>query len=109
MWDSNLNEQEPEPQVDTEDTLLVQSDPIEVEAPENKDSFLRDSGFGSRKKQLPPLENKPSTEEILNTIFPPKRMEFEGHYFVRPVSIQDANREDLKNLEGKLDIKLKER
>lgn len=94
-----------------EDTILVYTDPIEVEPPENKEAFLRESGLQHHKKKtyLPPLENKPSMDEILNTIFPPKRFEFEGRYFLKPVSTRDAQRDDLRELEHKLDHKLKER
>lgn len=100
---------QPDPEL-AEDTLLVYAEPVEVEPPENRESFLRESGFGTRRKtQLPPLDTKPSIRDILDAIFPARRSELEGHFFERHVSTQDALRDDLKDLENKLELKLRER
>lgn len=46
----------------------------------------RNSSVGKRKK-LPPLEGKAQVEDILNYIFPPKKVDIEGkqvEYYVSP-------------------------
>ena len=72
-----------------------------LESPSMRDSQLAlklndsqigtpESTFGStvgKMKKLPPLEGKAQVEDILNYIFPPKRVEVEGkqvEFFVSP-------------------------
>jgi hypothetical protein len=42
--------------------------------------------FEARKKSdLPSLDNKPTVEELLNVIFPPRILEIEGRTYQNPV------------------------
>jgi dynein light intermediate chain len=38
--------------------------------------------FGSKKSQLPPLDNKPKSEDILNAILPPREWSEQGKHFI---------------------------
>lgn len=61
-----------------DDNILRYGDPYEVEGTWD----MKESGLNQKRKpQLPPLDQKLSIEEILNTIFPPKRFEVDGHNF----------------------------
>lgn len=53
---------------------------------------------GKKKTQLPPLENKPSTDDILNAILPPREWEYEGKHYIQYVSHAPASRDDVANL-----------
>lgn len=55
------------------ETLVKYDDPIEV--PLVDEQVLPQKGISlamKKKTQLPPLENKPPVEDILNTILPPR-------------------------------------
>lgn len=59
--------------------------------------------FEARKKsELPSLEGKPSIEELLNVIFPPRVLEQEGRTFINPVCHEEASRKELDELEALL-------
>ena len=59
-----------------------------------------------RKKDLPPVEQKPGitqTEDILNSILPPREWTEDGQLWVQYVSSTPATRLDVINLQEKLD------
>merc|ERR1711971_104615 len=63
-------------------------------------------------KKLPPVEGKPQltqTEDILNSILPPREWTEEGQLWVQYVSNQPATRLDVMNLQEQLDLKLQQR
>jgi len=62
--------------------------------------------------RLPPVEAKPQlsqTEDILNSILPPREWSDDGQLWVQHVSSSPATRLDVINLQELLDQKLKER
>ena len=65
--------------------------------------------FGSKKSHLPPIDNKPSSEDILNAILPPREWIEAGKHYVQYVSHQPASRVDVARLREMLDQKLMER
>jgi dynein light intermediate chain, axonemal len=52
------------------------------------------------------MESKPSTEDILNAILPPRRWEQESRFYLQYVSHNPASREDVANLQKLLDERL---
>ena len=58
---------------------------------------------------LPPIDNKPSSEDILNAILPPREWIENGKNFIQYVSHQPASRVDVARLREMLDQKLMER
>ena len=64
---------------------------------------------GTKRNQLPPMENKPSNEDILNAILPPREWVEGGKHFIQYVSHQPASRVDVARLREMLDQKLMER
>lgn len=73
----------------------------------------KDKGKSPGKKgQLPPVEQKPGltqTEDILNSILPPREWTEEGQLWVQYVSSTPATRLDVINLQEKLDQLLQQR
>jgi len=65
--------------------------------------------LGNKKSQLPPMENKPSNEDILNAILPPREWVESGKHLIQYVSHQPASRVDVARLREMLDQKLMER
>ena len=65
--------------------------------------------IGSKKQQLPPMDTKPSSEDILNAILPPREWVESGKHFIQYVSHQPASRVDVARLREMLDQKLMER
>mmetsp|Transcript_31966 Transcript_31966/g.51630 ORF Transcript_31966/g.51630 Transcript_31966/m.51630 type:complete len:247 (+) Transcript_31966:120-860(+) len=64
------------------------------------------------KPQLPPVENKPTvtqTEDILNSILPPREWTEDGQLWIQYVSSTPATRLDVINLQEQLDQKLQQR
>ena len=64
------------------------------------------------KKQLPPVEAKPAvtqTEDILNSILPPREWTEDGQLWVQYVSSTPATRLDVINLQEQLDQRLLQR
>ena len=55
--------------------------PIEISGSSSQDQFNKKS-FGSKKSHLPPIDNKPSSEDILNAILPPREWVDTGKHFV---------------------------
>ncbi|KRX02805.1 hypothetical protein PPERSA_04008 [Pseudocohnilembus persalinus] len=85
------------------ESLVQYEPPIEVTA----DSDLVRQGIQGRKKaQLPPIESKPTTEDILNSILPPREWEHDGKHYIQYVSHSSASREDVANLQKLLDERL---
>lgn len=70
---------------------------------------MKSKTFGSKKAHLPPIEAKPSTEDILNSILPPKEWVENGKHYIKYVSHQPASRVDVARLRELLDEKLMER
>ena len=62
-----------------------------------------------KKAQLPPLETKPTTDNILDALLPPREWIENGIHFKQHVSHQPAKREDVLELKTALDQKLNER
>merc|ERR1711988_629037 len=63
-------------------------------------------------KKLPPVENKPQltqTEDILNSILPPREWTEDGQLWVQYVSSTPATRLDVINLQEHLDQRLQRR
>ena len=66
----------------------------------------------SLQKQLPPVEQKPGltqTEDILNSILPPREWTEDGQLWVQYVSSTPATRLDVINLQERLDQQLQQR
>jgi dynein light intermediate chain len=59
-------------------------------------------GSVRKKPLLPPLETKPTIEDILHGIFPPIYYQQDGRWYVKMVSTEEPSRERLKVLEGTL-------
>ncbi|GAX81377.1 hypothetical protein CEUSTIGMA_g8808.t1 [Chlamydomonas eustigma] len=79
-------------------------------------SASKDKGKGKgapgKKGTLPPVEQKPGltqTEDILNSILPPREWTEEGQLWVQYVSSTPATRLDVINLQEKLDQQLQQR
>jgi dynein light intermediate chain len=65
-----------------------------------------------RAGKLPPMDSKPAasqTEDILNSILPPREWNEEGQLWIQYVSPAPATRLDVISLQEQLDQKLKER
>ena len=71
--------------------------------------IYRRYSLGSKKQQLPPMDTKPSSEDILNAILPPREWVESGKHFIQYVSHQPASRVDVARLREMLDQKLMER
>ena len=72
----------------------------------------KDKGKVAKKQQLPPVEQKPGltqTEDILNSILPPREWTEDGQLWVQYVSSTPATRLDVINLQEQLDHKLQQR
>ena len=67
-------------------------------------------GFSTGKKsELPPMDSKPATKDILNSILPPQEWLEDSRLMVRYVSPSPASRVDVARLRELLDTKLMER
>eukprot|EP01016_Furgasonia_blochmanni_P006880 TRINITY_DN12760_c0_g1_i9.p5 TRINITY_DN12760_c0_g1~~TRINITY_DN12760_c0_g1_i9.p5 ORF type:complete len:143 (+),score=28.82 TRINITY_DN12760_c0_g1_i9:65-493(+) len=85
--------------------------PVELGSSTQERDFLspgKDASASKKKSSLPPFE-KQNIDEILNAMFPPKILEFNGKTYVQSVSTQDTSRKELLDLEEKLLKGLKER
>eukprot|EP00667_Euglena_gracilis_P022639 EG_transcript_25275 len=73
----------------------------------------KNKNIGKKKgAKLPPVENKPSvtqTEDILNSILPPREWDEEGQPWIQFVSSTPATRLDVINLQEQLDARLQQR
>ena len=89
------------------ESLIQYEEPIEIN--QNGDAGKSGAGTGGLKKKtvnLPPLETKPSTDDILNAILPPREWDQEGKHYIQYVSHNSASREDVANLQKLLDERL---
>merc|ERR1712060_178827 len=84
--------------------------PIEITGGvDPNDPFKKSFGSSKRKGTLPPMENKPKQEDILNAILPPREWVEQGKHYIQYVSHQPASRVDVARLREMLDQKLMER
>jgi dynein light intermediate chain len=89
---------------------LVQFEPPQEVTGDFSSSRKKPLGPAGRKKAtLPPMESKPSTEDILNAILPPREWAEGTKRFIQYVSKENASRTDVTNLKNALDQKLMER
>ena len=65
------------------ESLVQYENPIEVSGGQG-DPFKK--SFGSKKQQLPPMDTKPSSEDILNAILPRREWVESGKHFIQYVS-----------------------
>ncbi|CAM9153321.1 unnamed protein product [Ectocarpus fasciculatus] len=86
-------------------SLVKYDNPILVSTTGNR------GGKGAKKKgQAPPVERPSSqTEDILNSILPPREWTDDGQLWVQYVSSTPATRLDVTNLQEQLDQKLQQR
>jgi dynein light intermediate chain, axonemal len=87
---------------------------VQYEQPQELDlgqlePFKKTFGTSSTKKQLPPMDRQPRTEDILNALLPPKEWVESGKHFISHVSHKEATRLDVASLRSLLDQKLSER
>lgn len=89
---------------------LVQFDPPQEVTADYMPNKKRSIGPSGRKKTvLPPMESKPSMEDILHAILPPREWSQENKHFLQYVSHSQASRTDAINLKNALDQNLMER
>jgi dynein light intermediate chain len=89
------------------ESLIQYEEPIEIN--QAAETGKGQQGAGGLKKKgvnLPPLETKPSTDDILNAILPPREWDQEGKHYIQYVSHNSASREDVANLQKLLDERL---
>eukprot|EP00947_MAST-08B_sp_MAST-8B-sp1_P005905 g5905.t1 len=74
-------------------------------------STTKDRAGGKKQRALPPVESKQptQTEDILNSILPPREWTEDGQLWVQYVSSTPATRLDVINLQEQLDQKLQQR
>lgn len=90
-------------------SLVKYDNPVLVSTSKDKGKGGKDK---SGKKALPPVEQKPGltqTEDILNSILPPREWTEDGQLWVQYVSSTPATRLDVINLQEKLDQQLQQR
>lgn len=63
----------------------------------------------NRKVQLPPVESKPNTDDVLHALLPPREWIEDAKHFIQYVSNQPATRLDVIQLQEALDQRLMER
>jgi len=63
----------------------------------------------AKRAQLPPVESKPSTEDVLHALLPPREWIEEGKHYSQYVSFGPATRLDVIQLQEVLDHRLMER
>ncbi|ERL94022.1 33 kDa inner dynein arm light chain, axonemal [Dendroctonus ponderosae] len=89
-------------------TLVKYDNPILITKHELP-STSGDGDAASAKKGTLAAEQKHETEEILNTILPPKEWEEDGQLWRQQVSTTPATRLDVVNLQEQLDMRLQQR
>mmetsp|Transcript_32039 Transcript_32039/g.38809 ORF Transcript_32039/g.38809 Transcript_32039/m.38809 type:complete len:243 (-) Transcript_32039:595-1323(-) len=90
-------------------SLVKYDNPVLVST--TRDKRGKDKGK-QKKAQLPPVEQKPGltqTEDILNSILPPREWTEDGQLWVQYVSSTPATRLDVINLQERLDQQLQQR
>ena len=60
------------------ESLVQYENPIEISGAID----IGTKSFGSKKQQLPPMSTKPSSEDILNAILPPREWVENGKHFI---------------------------
>merc|ERR1711865_974559 len=91
-------------------SLVKYDNPVLVSTSKDKKGKGKDKGKGGKK--LAPLDSKPQltqTEDILNSILPPREWTEDGQLWVQFVSSTPATRLDVINLQEDLDKKLQQR
>ena len=85
------------------ESLIQYGPPIEssISGDEQKDATVL-----RKKLNLQALESKPSIEEILNALLPPREWDQEGKHFIQYASHKPSSREDVANLQKLLDERL---
>jgi len=91
-------------------SLVKYNNPILVST--TKETKRKAKGGGKKGKSLPPVSDKQAatqTEDVLNSILPPREWTEEGQLWVQYVSSTPATRLDVINLQEQLDQKLQQR
>merc|ERR1712167_438215 len=91
-------------------SLVRYDNPVLVSTSKDKKGKGKDKGKGGKK--LAPLDSKPQltqTEDILNSILPPREWTEDGQLWVQYVSSTPATRLDVINLQEALDQRLQQR
>lgn len=87
------------------DSLISYENPIEINL--QNDPAKLATVIGNRKKAtIPAFESKPSTEDILNAILPPREWDHDGKHYIQYVSNAPASRDDVAQLQKLLDERL---
>ena len=83
-----------------EESILKWEDPIEL-TEESRIKKVTDwsNPLARKKNPLPALEKLPALEEILDNIFPPRIIEFDGKKYLMCVLREETKREKLGDLE----------
>jgi len=82
--------------------------PAQQESSKNKQKGTLKSQLAKR-TQLPPVESKPNTDDILHAILPPREWIEDQKHYIQYVSNQSATRLDVIQLQEALDQRLMER
>mmetsp|Transcript_19635 Transcript_19635/g.66811 ORF Transcript_19635/g.66811 Transcript_19635/m.66811 type:complete len:247 (-) Transcript_19635:143-883(-) len=93
-------------------SLVKYDNPVLVSTTKDKSKSKDKLGKTTKKGALPPVEQKPGltqTEDILNSILPPREWTEDGQLWVQYVSSTPATRLDVINLQEKLDQQLQQR
>lgn len=86
------------------ESLVLHDTPIEIgPGADPTDPFKKSFGTSKRKGNLPPMENRPKQEDILNAILPPREWVEGGKHWIQYVSHQPASRIDVARLREMLD------
>jgi len=92
------------------ESLVQYEAPIEVGQDTHQRQKVNLTGTAGKKKgQLQPLETKPTTDDILHAILPPREWLEENKHYIQYVSNQKPSRTDVINLQQMLDQRLMER
>lgn len=88
------------------ETLVQYDPPIELLRSDSQKLQQGAGAGGKRKVQIPSLDTKPSIQDILNAILPPREWDHEGKHYVQYVSHHESSRDDVANLQKLLDERL---
>ena len=91
------------------ETLVQYDAPVEIAHDYAHPQRKLPGTAGKKKGNLPPIENRPSIEEFLNSILPPREWVDDTKKFIQYVASQVSSRQDVITLKEKLDQKLMER
>eukprot|EP01012_Entosiphon_sulcatum_P025766 TRINITY_DN31132_c0_g1_i1.p1 TRINITY_DN31132_c0_g1~~TRINITY_DN31132_c0_g1_i1.p1 ORF type:complete len:244 (+),score=77.51 TRINITY_DN31132_c0_g1_i1:122-853(+) len=96
----------PQPQA----SLVRYDNPVLVSEAQKKKPKLA-AGKKQKGGKLPPVESKPltQTEDILNSIIPPREWDEDSQSWIQYVSSTPATRLDVLNLQEQLDVRLQQR